>query len=119
MRHSQAKKEENRQLILESAARLLRERGLDAVSVSDIMGAAAMTHGGFYRHFSDKNELVTQALAALVDSEAAGSDANNMPADIPGFADHYLTMAHRNNTGEGCAFAALGAEVARSVQPAR
>ena len=108
MRNSQAKKDENRQLILSQAGKLFREHGIDGVSVADVMRAASMTHGGFYRHFADKNELVAQTLNGVLNP-----DAEHVPINIGVFADAYLSMAHRSDIGTGCAFAALGPEVTR------
>lgn len=108
MRNSQGKKDANRRLILSEAGKLFRERGIDGVSVADVMRAASMTHGGFYRHFADKNELVTQALNSVLEPEAKRG-----PIDIGAFADAYLSMTHRFETGAGCAFASLGPELVR------
>jgi TetR/AcrR family transcriptional repressor of nem operon len=112
MRNSQAKKDENRRLILDAAGHLFRERGIDSVTVADVMKAASMTHGGFYRHFADKNELVTQALADVLGNREE-------PATIGAFADAYLSMEHRAAVGDGCTFAALGPEVARGADEPR
>ena len=47
MRVSRKQVEENKQTILTAAGRLFRERGFDAVTVTDIMKSAGLTHGGF------------------------------------------------------------------------
>jgi len=52
---------ENRARIIETAATLFRERGYDGVSVADLMAAAGFTHGGFYKHFGSKADLVIAA----------------------------------------------------------
>lgn len=54
---------QNRARIVEQASRLFRERGIEAVSVADIMAAAGMTVGGFYKHFASKEALVREACA--------------------------------------------------------
>src|SRR5262249_37874111 len=46
-----------RQKILESARRLFNTKGFAAVSIEEVMTEAGLTHGGFYRHFSGKDEL--------------------------------------------------------------
>ena len=53
MRVSRKQVEENKQTILTAAGRLFRERGFDAVTVTDIMQSAGLTHGGFYGYFQD------------------------------------------------------------------
>ncbi|MFC3528125.1 TetR/AcrR family transcriptional regulator [Paracoccus mangrovi] len=54
---------QNRASIVEIASRLFRERGIEAVSVADVMAAAGMTVGGFYKHFASKEALVDEAVA--------------------------------------------------------
>ena len=48
---------ENRKNIEHATSRLIREKGF-AVSVADLMKAAGLTHGGFYKHFQNKDELI-------------------------------------------------------------
>jgi TetR/AcrR family transcriptional repressor of nem operon len=62
-RSSQAQASRNRALIVDKASRLFREHGVDKVSVADVMTAAGMTVGGFYKHFPSKAALVQEALA--------------------------------------------------------
>ena len=52
--------------ILESAARLLRERGISGARVADVMKGAGLTVGGFYAHFGSKEALVDEAFRWLV-----------------------------------------------------
>ena len=61
MRVSKQQAELNRQRIIESAIRMFGERGVDAVGVAAVMADAGFTHGGFYNHFSSKQDLVRQA----------------------------------------------------------
>jgi TetR/AcrR family transcriptional repressor of nem operon len=51
----------NRQRIVDSAIRLFAERGVDSVGVAEVMADAGFTHGGFYNHFTSKEDLVLQA----------------------------------------------------------
>ncbi|KGI78253.1 TetR/AcrR family transcriptional regulator [Oleiagrimonas soli] len=118
MKNSQEKKQQNRQLILGAAARLFRERGIHGVSVSDVMQEAGMTHGGFYRHFADKDELVVQAIASALDP-SSDDHSRPKPDDILQFAEAYLSIAHRDDAGTGCVFAALGTELVRGSAPGR
>lgn len=117
MARSQKQKTESRQAIIRSAAKLFRERGIDGVTVAEIMEGAGLTHGGFPRHFSSKDELVKEALA---DVFAANARAPLIPAnDLQTLATAYLSTTHRNTPGSGCVFAALGTEMARSPEPTR
>lgn len=117
MARSQKQKAESRQAIIRSAAKLFRERGIDGVTVAEIMEGAGLTHGGFPRHFSSKDELVKEALSDVFEANAR---TPLLPAnDLQTLAQGYLSTSHRNAPGSGCVFAALGTEMARSSEPTR
>ncbi|KQV44544.1 MULTISPECIES: TetR family transcriptional regulator [unclassified Rhizobium] len=110
MRPSKEQAKENRQRILDTAARLFRENGIHAVGVDAIMKGAGLTHGGFYGHFKSKTDLAGQALAHAMD-DMMKADALN--GSLDDFAQSYLSPDHRAAAGAGCTVAALGAELAR------
>src|SRR5262249_5712715 len=62
MPYSPKHKCDTREKILESARRLFNRKGYFGVSIEEIMSDAGLTHGGFYRHFSDKDELYATAV---------------------------------------------------------
>ncbi len=116
MKVSREQAAENGERILELATRLFRERGIDGVSVADLMKSAGLTHGGFYGHFKSKQQLVAQAcgLAISKTRQSWMKSISEMPENpIQAVANRYLTIAHRDHSGRGCPMAALGAEVAR------
>ncbi|TGD92737.1 TetR/AcrR family transcriptional regulator [Methylobacterium nonmethylotrophicum] len=116
MRVTREQVRENRRRILEAAGRLLREKGFSAVTVAEVMEAAGLTHGGFYGHFASKEDLAAQALAqALIPAPREPGAA----AGLAGFVASYLSAAHRDRPGTGCALAALGGEAARQPAPVR
>ncbi len=106
MKVSREQVAENRRLILDAAARLFLERGVDGVTVAEIMGAAGLTHGAFYGHFKSKEDLLAQACAHALPPEADG-------VTLAGYVAAYLAPDHRDDHGGGCVFAALGSEAAR------
>lgn len=122
MRVSRAEAAKNRERIVEVAAKLFRERGFDGIGVAELMKVAGLTHGGFYGHFASKEDLMAQAcehalkgsLEALQQSAEHGGEGA-----ISDIATAYLSPAHRDRPGEGCALAALGAEAARHDSPVR
>ena len=73
MAKSRQHKAESRKAILDSAARLFRERGVEGVTVAEVMQDAGLTHGGFYAHFKSKDELVETALRHSAEQLAAAS----------------------------------------------
>ena len=70
-RSSNEQARKNRANIVESAARLFRESGVDNVSVADIMSAADMTIGGFYKHFESKSALVEEVFSLTFEQSSA------------------------------------------------
>ncbi|NTZ70036.1 helix-turn-helix transcriptional regulator [Pseudomonas protegens] len=109
VRVSKAQAQANREHIVETASELFRERGFDGVGVSDLMAAAGFTHGGFYKHFGSKADLMAEASACSLAKSLAGVKA----LDVPGFIDVYVTREHRDGRGSGCTMAALCGDAAR------
>ncbi len=113
---------ETRRRIVDTAGRLFRERGYDRVGVADVMKQAGLTHGGFYGHFASKDALVAEGTAAALAAKAGVWDALSAGPDGPdlrAFVASYLTPAHRDAPGNGCAFASLAAGAAHEQQPVR
>lgn len=121
MGHSRAEKAQSHERILENAAQRIREGGFDSLSIADLMKAAQLTHGGFYGHFPSRTALIGAALErALVQGEAAyrARPTSQAPGSVKAIVNPYLSPAHRDGVGGGCAIAALAADVARSDDPA-
>lgn len=62
MGHSQASKKATHERVVSIAARRFREDGIDGLSIADLMKEAGLTHGGFYKHFDSKEQLIEEAL---------------------------------------------------------
>jgi TetR/AcrR family transcriptional regulator, transcriptional repressor for nem operon len=108
-RVSQAQAQENRKRIVETAARMFRERGIAGVSVADVMAEVGLTHGGFYKQFASKEALVAEAVG-----EAFAEQAANLTTPGPEFFAHYLSAEHRDSPGHGCPTAGFGGDLARA-----
>src|SRR5205814_1069742 len=116
MKVSREQAAQNRDRIVEAAARLFRERGFEGIGIADLMKEAGLTHGGFYGHFSSKEHLIAEASAqALTHSLTLWSELAERTSGDPlsAIAGAYLTSTHRDNPGAGCLLAALGPDVAR------
>jgi len=121
MRTSREETARNREKILGIAGRLFRERGLDGVSLAEIMATAGLTHGGFYRHFPSKEALAAEACARVAEgTDANWCNARDAAAEdaLRALIDRYLTPEHRESAATGCIYAALGCEVGRSTDDA-
>jgi TetR/AcrR family transcriptional repressor of nem operon len=110
----------HREEIINAAARLFRERGIEGVSVPDLMEAVGLTHGGFYRHFASKDALVALALGEAFNqsNDLTGQIRASHPEDAAAaradYIDVYLSPGHRANRGAGCPNAALCGDIGRS-----
>src|SRR5437764_10939451 len=117
MRYSKEHKQETHERIVKKASVRLREKGAHGIGVADLMKEAGLTHGGFYAHFDSREALVIEAFAYAMDrsTERWRQLAQDMPPErrLAIIADSYLTRAHRDDPGHGCAVPALGAEIAR------
>jgi TetR/AcrR family transcriptional repressor of nem operon len=116
MGHSQEEKEKSHRQIVEIAAARMRESGTEGPGVAEIMKAAGLTHGGFYKHFDSRDDLVAEAVEAAIAQGREGFEAATADAEDPlaAFVDWYLSTTHRDDPGSGCAVVALGSDVARS-----
>jgi TetR/AcrR family transcriptional regulator, transcriptional repressor for nem operon len=106
----------NRECVVETAARLFRERGLEGVGVADLMKSAGLTHGGFYAQFDSKEHLVVEACEqALEETEHRWRELLERTPEkrLSALASLYLSPQHRDNPGAGCVVAALSMEAAR------
>lgn len=113
MKVSREQMVENRRRILDVASRLFREKGFDAVSVSEVMKAAGLTHGGFYGHFSSKDDLVAETVGYVLANEAVGGK------DLHDYLDFYLSPRHRDNAADGCPTAGLAADIRHQTPAVR
>jgi TetR/AcrR family transcriptional repressor of nem operon len=123
MRYSKDHKQETHARIVKKASVRLREKGAHGIGVADLMKEAGLTHGGFYAHFDSREALVIEAFAYAMDrsTERWRRLAEQIPPDkrFAAIVEAYLTPAHRDDPGNGCAVPALGAEIARESAKTR
>jgi TetR/AcrR family transcriptional regulator, transcriptional repressor for nem operon len=122
MGSSQADKAASHERIVTAAAARVRRDGVAGISVAELMSEAGLTHGGFYRHFASRDELIAEAVEAAL---AHGSRRTDAAAELGGILaltaiiDGYLSQLHRDKPESGCAVAALPSDVARGDQRTR
>lgn len=122
MKVSREQAAESRQRVIEIASKLFREHGLDGIGVADLMKSAGFTHGGFYRHFGSKEDLMAEACTQAVGASLSKlreriDQATESP--LAAVTSSYLSSAHCEHPGDGCALAALGSEASRHGAPVR
>lgn len=114
---------ENRQAIVAAAEVLFRERGVDAVGLTELMKAAGFTQGGFYNHFKSKDALVAAVMEKAVEDArgavaAALGEPHGSAHGVPAAqrarqVAWYLSDAHRDNVAAGCPIAGFIGDAAR------
>lgn len=118
MRYQPEHKAEIHQKIVKDASRRVRAEGLTGAAVSAVMCDAGLTHGGFYKHFGSKDELLAASLE-LAFRENSDRLARTGERSSPGTAwkaivNAYLSPEHCAHPEFGCPVAALAPELARA-----
>lgn len=120
MRQSREAKAETHQAIVAAAARQFRDRGIEGTSVGDVMQAANRTHGGFYRHFASKEDLLVAALGRAFEEMLGVLDQglSEIPPQraLGGFIRSYTAPERVQDVAGGCPVAALSNDVLRSTE---
>ena len=117
MRYSAEHKKETRERIVKAASRQIRGRGGTGPAIGDLMRNLDLTHGGFYKHFRSKEQLMIEAIvkgfdeteAWLVEALSKAKPGTELKLII----DRYLSLQHCSNPAGGCPVAALVSEIAR------
>ncbi|WP_171134883.1 TetR/AcrR family transcriptional regulator [Ruegeria sp. HKCCD7221] len=121
MGYSQAQKERHREEILSNAGEQLRSGGFSAINVVSLMNSVGLTHGGFYGHFENKEDLLDQALERALREGRLTQKLNASP-NKPSFARYigsYVSPKHRDLKSSGCAIPALVSDVSRRPKASR
>ncbi|WP_434576507.1 TetR/AcrR family transcriptional regulator [Pseudomonas sp. Z3-6] len=121
MRKSKAETAETRKRIVNVASQVFKCNGIHAAGVSEIMAAAGLTHGGFYRHFESKEQLVAEACAVSMD-ELVGAAEIAVEGGDETFLKHvedFLSAEYRDDHLGGSPLVAMGSELARASEATR
>lgn len=123
MRYDTEHKERTRLRLLTEAAIMLREEGPHGLSVATLMKRQGLTHGGFYAHFASKDDLIAQAIDVMFERTCERFQTRTRglepQAALLAYINYYLSPAHHNKPGQGCAIPATAGDVARLEPEAR
>jgi TetR/AcrR family transcriptional repressor of nem operon len=116
MRQSREEKAKTHQRIVEQASARIREEGLGGPGVAEIMQAAGLTHGGFYKHFGSRDDLIAEAAqhAFAYADETLEHHAHDPHDPLAAWVDWYASEEHRDDPGTGCPVAALVGDIGRA-----
>ncbi len=123
MTETMTTKERTRARILDEAAKAMREHGSDGIGVATLMKRAGLTHGGFYAHFENRDDLVAHAVDRMFRDSAdmlhhhlgRGDPAVGLSSLI----DYYLSDKARRRTDGGCPLPSLSGESSRMPPAAK
>jgi TetR/AcrR family transcriptional repressor of nem operon len=117
MRYSREHKEASRERIVQAASHLFRKHGYHATGIDQVVEAAGLTPGGFYKHFPSKGGLLAAALERAASSSVrlrnTGIEHLRGERWLRSFVASYLSLDHARDVGEGCPIAALAPELAK------
>jgi TetR/AcrR family transcriptional repressor of nem operon len=123
MKKSRIEAAETRRRIIKAASQEFSRNGIHATGLTDLMGAAGLTQGGFYKHFRSKNQVVAEAFASGMDAvvDLAETAANPAPGKtgLEAIVETYLSTDHRDNPADGCPLAGLGSELVHADDQVR
>jgi TetR/AcrR family transcriptional regulator, transcriptional repressor for nem operon len=123
MRYAADHKAKTHLRIVQNASRQLRAKGLNGPAVAVLMRVSGLTHGGFYRHFGGRDELVVEAIEKSVEElgERLVSAAKGAaPGDgWKAMVRNYLSLELCDRAEEGCPIAALAPDIARTRPPVK
>jgi TetR/AcrR family transcriptional repressor of nem operon len=118
MRYDTEHKARTHRMIVKSASRQLRKKGLNGPAVSTLMKASGLTHGGFYKHFSSRDDLVVEAveesLRELTQTLIDAAERSGSRTPWKSIIETYLSLERCDGADRGCPIAALAPDIART-----
>ena len=118
MRYRPEHKVETRQKIVKDASRRVRAEGVTGAAVSTVMRDAGLTHGGFYKHFASKDELlmesVSEAFEETADHLVQVGERSQPETAWKAIVKAYLSPEFCDHAEYGCPLTALAPELARA-----
>src|SRR5260370_25638952 len=117
MRYRPEHKAEVHQKIVKDASRRVRAEGLNGAAVAAVMRDTGLTHGGFYKHFGSKDELLMESLREafrdISDKLAHAAEQSRSESAWKAIVKTYLSLEYCDQVERGCPLTALAPELAR------
>jgi len=117
MRYQPGHKAEIHKKIVKDASARVRAEGLSGAAVSAVMRDAGLTHGGFYKHFASKDELLVESLKEgfqeIIDTLVRAAEQSAPGEAWKTIVNTYLRPEMCEYPEHGCPLATLAPELAR------
>lgn len=118
MRYQPGHKAEIHQKIVKDASRRIRAEGLNGAAVAAVMRDTGLTHGGFYKHFGSKDDLLVESLREgfrEIEDSLTHAAEKAPPGDAwKAIVKTYLSLELCEHPERGCPLATLSPELARA-----
>ena len=118
MRYKPEHKAEIHRKIVKDASRRVRAEGMTGAAVSAVMQDAGLTHGGFYKHFESKDELLMESLSEafqeIADRLVHAAEQSPPETAWKAIVNTYLSLEYCEHVEYGCPLPALAPELARA-----
>jgi TetR/AcrR family transcriptional repressor of nem operon len=117
MRYPPEHKAKVHQKIVKDASRRVRAEGLNGAAVASVMRDTGLTHGGFYKHFGNKDALLIESLHEafrdIGDTLVDAAKQSHSEEPWKAIVKVYLTPEYCDHVERGCPLTALSPELAR------
>jgi TetR/AcrR family transcriptional repressor of nem operon len=117
MRYRPEHKAEVHQKIVKDASRRVRAEGLNGAAVAAVMRGTGLTHGGFYKHFKNKDALLIESLGEsfreITDRLIHAAEQSHSKDSWKAIVETYLSLEYCDHVERGCPLPALAPELAR------
>ena len=117
MRYKPGHKATIHQKIVKDASRRMRAKGLNGAGVASVMRDSGLTHGGFYKHFGSKDDLVLESLREgfreIIDTLVRAAEQSRPGEGWKAIVKTYLRPEMCEHPERGCPLATLAPELAR------
>jgi TetR/AcrR family transcriptional repressor of nem operon len=118
MRYDSEHKQRTRERVLKEAGKAIRAKGPWNVGVAEVMASVGLTHGGFYAHFANRDEMLRAAISQMFEEAGArivkaGIDHSDPARALESYVDFYLSVPHRDTRTSGCPLPFLSADAPR------
>ena len=118
MRYRPEHKAATHQKIVRDASRRVRAEGLNGAAVAVVMSDTGLTHGGFYKHFESKDDLLLESLREgfreIIDTLVHTAEQSPPEEAWKAIVKTYLRPEMCDHPERGCPMTALAPELARA-----
>src|SRR5580704_19423743 len=106
MRYRPEHKAEVHQKIVKDASRRVRTEGLSGAAVAAVMRDTGLTHGGFYKHFGNKDELLLESLREafreIADNLVRAAKESHSEAGWKAIVKAYISLEYCDHVDRAC-----------------